>query len=292
MTSVLVTGATGYIGSHLTKKLFDLGYQVTAVDFNNCQNNIDNYIVEYINWDIRQPASFPFQHFDAVVHLAALTRVSDSVKDPESFYTTNVDGTLNVVKAIPTDHFVFCSTGSAFYPESSPYAASKKIAEEKISTYIDNYTLCRFYNVSGNDGFIKFDDERSHLIRRLAATANGMYPDFRVFGRDYPTRDGTAVRSYVHVSDIVDAIISVIRNGPTTSIECFGTTTGYTVEEVFDTMSKVSGKNILKIYESRRAGDIAQSVMPEQSEFFRELKTLEDQCSSALLYELENCGSK
>lgn len=282
--TVLVTGATGYIGSHVVKRLYEAGYSVTGTDFNLEQNDITPYVDDLINWDIRTPGPIT-QHFDAVVHLAALTRVSDSVADPDSFYKTNVNGTVNLVHAVDFDHFVFCSTGSAFHPTSSPYAASKAIAEGFIQTLVPNYSICRFYNVSGNEGFQKFDDERSHLIRRLAATANGAYPDFRIFGRDYPTRDGTAVRSYVHVSDIADAIVRVVDHGPTTRVECFGTTTGYTVEEVFDAMTQVSGKNILKVYEPRRAGDIAESTMPEQSVFFVERHSLKDQCKSALQYE-------
>lgn len=282
--SVLVTGATGYIGSHVVKRLYEAGYSVTGTDFNLEQNDITSYVDNLINWDIRTHCPIT-QHFDAVVHLAALTRVSDSVADPDSFYETNVNGAYNVAKFVKNDHFIFCSTGSAFYPKSSPYAASKKITEMMLPDLIDNYTICRFYNVSGNEGFQKFDDERSHLIRRLAATANGVYPDFRIFGRDYSTRDGTAVRSYVHVSDIADAIVAVVDHGPTKKIECFGTTTGYTVEEVFDAMVQVSGKNILKFYEPRRAGDIAESTMPEQSVFFIERHSLADQCKSALQYE-------
>lgn len=285
MATILVTGATGYIGSHLVKKLHSEGHSVVATDFNNTQNDISPYIEEYIHWDIRNQYFSIDRHFDAVVHLAALTRVSDSVKDPDSFYTTNVNGTKNVIQSTNFDHFIFCSTGTAFFPDSSPYASSKAIAESLIQDIVPNYTHCRFYNVSGNDGFIKFDDERSHLIRRLAATINGMYSDFRIFGKDYPTRDGTAVRSYVHVGDIVDAITRLVKYGPTSQVECFGTTTGYTVEEVFDTMVKVSGKEILKIYEPRRLGDLPESIMPEQSRFFVETRNLEEQCLSALQHE-------
>ena len=283
--TVLVTGATGYIGSHVVKQLHEHGYSVTGTDYNLNQNNILPHVDDLIEWDIRNHRSFS-DHYDTVVHLAALTRVSDSVADPDSFYKTNVDATLNVIQSVNFDHFVFGSTGSAFYPSSSPYAASKAIAESVIQTLVPNFTHCRFYNVSGNDGFIKFDDERSHLIRRLAATVNGVYPDFRIFGRDYPTRDGTAVRSYVHVADIAEAIVRVVDNGPTNQIECFGTSEGYTVKEVVDAMVRVSGKTILKIYEPRRPGDVAVSTMNQPSKFFKETRSIEDQCRSALQYEV------
>lgn len=278
---VLVTGATGYIGAHLVKALAKHGHTVIGSDFNLKQNDISAFVESFIPWDIRMPYLGKINDLDAVVHLAAKTKVAVSVEHPREFYETNVCGTMNVIDAVDTGHFLHCSTGCAMFPESSPYATSKFVAEDIVSE-LTRFSICRFFNVSGNDGFKKFDDSYYHLIRKAAAVANGLLPSISIYGTNYPTRDGTAVRNYSHVSDITDGLISLIDHGPTGEIENFGNTRGYSVREVISTVEAVSGKKLNVVEAPRRQGDIASSLMPYQSQFYVENRSLEDQCASAL----------
>lgn len=284
MKKVLVTGATGYIGAHLVKKLADYGHTVVATDFNLSQNDVSKYVTKTVDWDIRHQTKILMEDFDTVIHLAAMTKVSVSVLNPFDYYETNVIGTYNVIKSLNYDHFIYASTGCAYKPESSPYAMSKRAGEDMM-TYLEKYSICRFYNVCGNEGFNKFDNQHYHLIRKAAAVINGLYPALDVYGTDYDTRDGTTIRNYTHVSDITDALIRIVDHGPTNKIECLGNTTGYTVLEVIKAMKNATGNDFKVNYSNRRLGDLDISVLPEQSKFFTQLRSLEDQCLSALNWE-------
>lgn len=294
---IMVTGATGYIGAHLVKALSDHGHKIIATDYNNYGNDIQPYIHHFIDWDIRDPLNCE-DYYDAVVHLAAATKVHQSVITPYNYYKTNVNGTKNVIDHASTEHFIYCSTGSAFNPSSSPYAATKYggelVTKEYSDLYSYDYSLLRFYNVSGNNGFQKYDDEVSHLIRRAARVANSVlhkrnnpeYQSLSIYGTDYDTRDGTCVRNYTHVIDIVNGIMNVLHNTPTNDIVCLGSPEGFTVREVIDTMKKVSGVDFTVVEEDRRAGDIAISSVPVQSPFFEQKYSLEDMCRDALEHEV------
>lgn len=291
---ILVTGATGYIGAHVVKALYELGHTIIATDVNNNQNDITPYIDRFIEWDIRDSLNSK-DSYDKVVHIGAETKVNKSTKDPYNYYLTNVNGTYNVLQYAETPHFIYCSTGSAFQPESSPYASTKYGGELITKQFKpQENTIVRFYNVSGNCGFKKYDDEISHLIRKAARVVNAIKyrtndSDHRVmsiFGTDYDTRDGTCVRNYTHINDIVNGIVNIVNDNPTDEIVCLGSTEGFTVREVIDTMKKVSGIDFKVIEESRRNGDIPVSTVPNSSKYFRQEYTLEDMCRDAIKYEV------
>ena len=287
---IFVTGATGYIGAHVVKALHDKGHDITATDYKTNQNDISQYC-KFFPWDIDNPAKvYHWDRYDKVVHIAAKTKVPQSVKDPYSYYMTNVIGTKNVIDCANSNHFVYCSTGSAFSPESNPYAATKWGGELVTRQFCPNYSLVRFYNVSGNDGFLKYDEDVSHLIRKAARVVNAVryrandsdHRFMNLYGTDFNTRDGTCVRNYTHIKDIVDGLVRIVEAPATNKVECLGSPEGVTVKEVIDTMKKVSGVNFQVKVTGRRDGDIAVSTVPEYSQFFKQTRTLEDMCRDAL----------
>ena len=284
---ILVTGATGYIGAHVCDALYHSGHNVIGTDYNTNQNDISSVVDDFLEWDIREPLRKSWLKIDKVVHIAAMTKVPNSVKDPYDYYMTNVIGTKNVIDLVDSKHMVYCSTGSAFDPSANPYAATKYGGELITKQFCDKYSLVRFYNVSGNNGMLKYDDDVSHLIRKAARVVNAVKnrensASMNLYGNDFETRDGTCVRNYTHVKDIVDGVVRITENQATNQVECLGSPKGVSVLEVIDTMKRVSGIDFKVNISGRRDGDIATSTVPIESQFFEETKTLEDMCRDAL----------
>ena len=281
---VLVTGATGYIGSHVCKLLKEHGHTVTGWDINihGEYNDVSGYCDHFQEQDITK---WCYGTYDAVVHLAGRSVVPDSLKEPTEYYRVNVLGTANLLDRVDTPHVLFASTSSAF-EMASPYARSKVAAEDVIKEKANGYTIFRFFNVSGTDGVNRQLGAASHLIRVAAMVAAEKLPDIKIFGTDYATRDGTCIRDYIHIVDLASAIVKAVEKGPTnTPYECLGSNHGWSVLEVLDTMEQVTGKKLKRVFAPRREGDAVSSVVDNLSNYVTLTRSIEDMCFDQ--YQLE-----
>jgi UDP-glucose 4-epimerase len=266
---VLITGSSGYIGSHLAKML-EKEYEVYGLDVRPPQVEMERFMQVNIN----QPFTIE-EEFDAVIHLAALVRVSESELKPIQYYITNLNGTMNVVNKIKTKNFIFASTGLAEYCYD-PYGTSKKAAEDVVKEFCTThrptpYTIFRFYNVIGSDGFAPTNPD-GLMYNLMKASETG---EFTVFGNDYDTRDGSCVRDYVHVNEICDALQHAIEN-PSNSIECLGHGVGRTVTEIANVFKKVNNVDFEVNIGPRRKGDLPSTVLEDVSPYMQNLYTLEE----------------
>jgi UDP-glucose 4-epimerase len=266
MKKVLITGNSGYIGSHLTRMLKD-EYEVHGLDrvlpqlaphtFYHCDINRHFQLEE---------------EFDAVVHLAALVNVGESEKQPIQYYITNLNGTMNVINKIKTKNFIFASTGAAESCESA-YGVSKRAAEDVVRSYSEmtsmDYTIFRFYNVIGSTA-VKPTNPDGLFYNLIKARETG---EFTIYGDDYNTGDGTCIRDYVHVNEICNSIKTAIEK-PSGQVECLGHGKGYTVREMVTIFESVNNCKFDITIGPRRKGDIEISVLKNVSPYMESLFTI------------------
>lgn len=287
---VLVTGASGYIGSHVCKKLKDHGHYVEGwdIEYYGEHNDVIPYVDRYLRNCVYDTQWWQlFLKPDAIVHLGGRSVVPVSMKEPSEYYKINTMGSLNLCKLFKkyNPHIIFASTSSAF-AMASPYARSKVAAEDVIKEWANKYTIFRFFNVSGTNGIHRQIGPASHLIRRAAMAACGKIPHIDIYGNDYDTRDGTCIRDYVHVEDLSQAIVNAVEQGPrNTPYECLGSKQGWSVLEVLDTMEQVTGKKIKTKIADRREGDSVVNLVDELSPLIKLEKTLDLMCQDQ--YNLE-----
>jgi len=282
---ILVTGGAGYIGAHCCSALSDAGYLPVCLD------NLSTGHSDFVKWgplvaaDIRDTGKVAEilreHHVAAVIHLAASSLVGESVADPEKYYVNNLVGSLSILQAMRSagcGHIVFSSTGAVYGDAGSgelserlpcfpvnPYGRSKLMVEQMLGDFrfaygVTSFAL-RYFNASGaqpNAGIGEKRRNETHLIPRALASVSGQLQDFAIFGNDYDTPDGTAVRDYIHVVDLAAAhvrALELLLQGHAGGCCNLGTGQGYSVKEVLSAIAAVAGRNVPCSVRERRAGD-------------------------------------
>lgn len=289
--TVLVTGGAGYIGSHACKALAAAGYRPVTYDNLSLGNR----------WAVRWG---PLEHGDildvhrlnevfntyrpvGVLHFAALALVGESMEAPSLYYRTNVTGAVHLLDACRTHKvpaFVFSSTCAIYGVPGrlpiaeetdrqpiNPYGASKLMVERILDDYDMAYGLrhiaLRYFNAAGADSDGELGEAReieTHLVPLALDAILGRRPPLRIFGDDYPTTDGTAVRDYIHVTDLAEAHVRALNlllegKGPSRKLN-LGTGDGFSVRQVLDAAAAVAGRPVPHSIAPRRPGDPPELV--------------------------------
>lgn len=282
MMRVLVTGGAGYIGSVAVARLLERGYEVVVLD--NLQRGHAAAVSDgasFTECDLRDAAATLAAVRDAdceaVLHFAALHLVPESVEQPAEYYRTNVVGGINLldaVRAAGIRKFVFSSTAAVYgEPEKlpilessptlpiNPYGASKLMVERILTDYAQvygiNYAIFRYFNVAGSHGDLGEDHRpETHIIPVAVEALTGKREAFTVFGSDYSTSDGTAIRDYVHVLDLVDAhILALEALDESLGIFNLGTTNGFSVSQIVEAVELTTDQKLPVKMGPRRPGD-------------------------------------
>lgn len=300
MAKILVTGGTGYIGSHTIVDLIENGFDVISIDnFSRSTTialagiekitgkKIKNYTVDLKNFDETQAVFQENPDIDGIIHFAAYKAVGESVEEPLRYYENNMFGLINLLKCVQEfsiPNFVFSSSctvygnpdaipvteNSPIKPAESPYGATKQMGEVVIKDFtkaVPNKTiLLRYFNPVGAHPTCNIGElpvgKPQNLVPAITQTAIGKLPKMWVHGNDYPTKDGSCVRDYIHVSDIAHAhtlAIQYLLDGKNeTNCEIFnlGTGDGVSVLEAIHTFEEVSGVKLNYEIGPRRAGDV------------------------------------
>lgn len=286
----MLVGGAGYIGSHMVKDLLQANYNViTLDDFSTGHRDLllGGKLIEGNLGDTSLlNRIFSDYQIDIVMHFAAYSIVGESVKSPVDYYRNNVARTIELLDAMVRHNvkrFIF-SSSAAVYGEpievpikeehplqpTNPYGATKVAIEKMLSDFDSAYGLkhvsLRYFNAAGADASGKIGERHvpeTHLIPLILKVAIGERNSIKIFGTDYPTRDGTCIRDYIHVSDLTQAhflAVEELMAGGDSATYNLGNNRGYSVREVIDIAAKVTKKQITAIEDSRRSGDPAVLV--------------------------------
>lgn len=289
--TVLVTGGCGYIGSHVTRQLSERGVNVVVIDnlvagFRDALIHGETFYEADVGDSSALQTIFTKHKIDTILHFAAHLVVPESVADPLKYYSNNTMNTLGLIRAAiqhDVKNFVFSSTAATYGqpkrvpvfesdatgPES-PYGFSKLMSEQILKDAAAasglRYVIFRYFNVAGADADARMGQRTpnaTHLIKIACEAAVGKRPSVTICGNDYPTRDGTGIRDYIHVEDLADAHVLAVdylaRGNASVTLNC-GYGKGYTVKEVVKAVKDVSGKDFKVSDGPRRAGDVAEVV--------------------------------
>jgi UDP-glucose 4-epimerase len=279
---LLVTGGAGYIGSIVGRQLVSEGHEVVVFDSlargHRAAVSDDMRLVVADLLDADAIGALLKEGFDGVLHFAALALVGESVAHPERYYRTNVGGTLNLLEAMRdagVPRLVFSSTCAVYgQPDEVPiaetapprptnaYGASKLAVDNMIGAFCTAYELgavsLRYFNVAGaSHGAGEDHDPETHIIPNILRAALGINPAVEIYGTDYPTPDGTAIRDYIHIEDLSDAHLLALNGSRTGEHRIFnlGNGSGFSVLEVIAAARQVTGKEIVTTEAPRRPGD-------------------------------------
>lgn len=298
---ILVTGGAGYIGSFMVKRLLDYGHEVVAFDsLERGHKEAVDQRAKFVKGDIRNFADleslFRNERVDAVMHFAGYISVEESTENPQKYYQNNTEGSKNLLTAMmeigKVDKFIFSSSAAIYgspikvpipedhpkYP-TSPYGKNKLEVEEMLDSFQKgkglSFVSLRYFNAAGGalDGSMgEAHDPETHIIP-LAVKAVRENSDFYLYGTDYDTPDGTCIRDYIHLIDLVEAHVLAFEKLQKEKGGFFynvGTGKGYSNKEVIEMVKKVSGKELKVKIAGRRLGDL-EVLVADPTKIQREL---------------------
>ena len=286
---ILLTGGAGYIGSHASLALLDAGHQVTIIDDLSTGNkklipSNATFVECNINDTSTVGALLQKEKFDALMHFAGFVQVEESVRNPKKYFDNNTENSkilFNICVQNNLTNFIFSSTAAvygnptdggsitetAMLKPINPYGKSKTQTEECLqNSKTLKYMILRYFNVAGADPSMRsglISKDPTHLIKIASEAAVGKREKVVIFGNDYPTPDGTAIRDYIHVSDLADIHVKaaehLVTNQQSNILNC-GYGRGFSVKKVLEIANAVNNKPIPIEMGSRRAGDSAMLV--------------------------------